>query len=796
MTTSKKIAVGFGISFLLLLGAAALIPLVVDVDQYRPKLVEAATQQINGKLELGKLRLSIWGRIQVGISGLKLMDASGKPVVSVNDASFLLPFSSIFGGSPRVTLELKDPEITVTKDAKGTLNVMTLIRSVPAGSAEPSKDPATKPSESSAPSVVLPGIVARARLGLRIQNGRLAYEDFASGTRASIRKLDVDWSDASLSDASRLKVGCELDTRVGELATVKGPVTFSMDARPIIQGGTLGQIGIDLNADASALEIAAAGVFKKAAGVPIELAAKFGAGQKEVRLDSFKARFGQAELTGAGQVSLAGASPQVAIKLSSNAIALKSFESMVEMLKPYALSGTASLAAELKGPTAAFKYSGTFTTSGIGFDHPMFKKRPSIDGKVAFSNDSIDSMEFKFTAPATEFLLKGGLKGFLKPVFTVALTSSAADFDQWIEWPAPAAASAKSADAGSKAGTAAVTAKAAASDLDAMLDPLRKNTIAAATQGMFTAQLKSVRAKKAEITDIAASLRMLPGLAFQLDSASLKAYGGAISAKAKFGLMPEAPTYQFSADLKGLDLQKAVESQFSMLKNTLLGRLSASVTGVGSSFDPTRATQRLSLSGDFSVANGQFATMDIGKFAVEGINQAVAKAAEKVPALKGRQLNVSKGRDTRYQVIRSKFQMNGGKFSAPDFTAVAEKDKGIDMKGALKMDLVNHDLNGRFELTDTYNVTGARDLSVDLAGQKVDAVLAEKGKSVRFPLSVGCKLTQPCPSYTELPEHFAKVVGANLAGGVAAKAKAEVQKKIGEVIKSAPIPQGLKKFFR
>ncbi len=795
MTTSKKLAVGFGLFFLVLLGAAALIPLMVDVDQYRPKIVEAANQQINGRLELGKLRLSLWGRIQVGISGLKLIDSAGKPILSVADAGFLLPFSSVFGGSPLVTLELKGPEIAVTKDAQGKLNVMSLLKVKSAGAASTSESGAAAGAgkEASQP-IVLPGIVARSRLGLRIKDGRLEYQDAATGTRAAIRKLDVDWSNASLSEASRMKVGFELDTRVGELASVKGPVSFSMEARPVIQGGTLGQIGVDLAADASQLEISAAGVFKKAAGVPIEFTAKVGAGEKEIRLDAFKARFAQAEISGAGQVSLSSAVPSVNFKLSSNAIELKSFEAMVEMLKPYALSGTASIAAEVKGPADAFKYSGGFTTTGVGFDHPMFKKRPAIDGKLAFSNDSVDSMEFKFTAPATEFLLKGGLKGFLKPQFSLALTSSGADLDQWIEWPAPAAASTP-AQAGGKAQPGS-SKGAASSDLDSMLDPLRKNAIAASAQGRITVQLKSVRARKAEITDISAALQMFPGLVFQLDQASLKAYGGSMSAKARVGLMPEAPTYTFSGELKGLDLQKAVESQFSMLKNTLLGKLSASITGVGSSLDPVKAMQKLSVSGDFSVANGEFATIDIGKFAVDGINQAIARAADKVPVLKGRQLNTTKGRETRYQVIRSKFQLAAGKFSAPDFTAIAEKDKGIDIKGSLKMDLIQKDLDARFELTDTYNVTQARDLGVDVAGQRVDAILAEKGRPVRFPLSIGCKLTQPCPSYTELPEHFAKVVGANLAGGVAAKAKAEVQKKIGDVIKSAPLPQGLKKFFK
>ena len=53
----KKLGIALGIFFGVLTAAVLIVPLVVDVDKYRPQIVDAANQHLNGKLELGKLSL-------------------------------------------------------------------------------------------------------------------------------------------------------------------------------------------------------------------------------------------------------------------------------------------------------------------------------------------------------------------------------------------------------------------------------------------------------------------------------------------------------------------------------------------------------------------------------------------------------------------------------------------------------------------------------------------------------------------------------------------------------------------
>ena len=171
------------------------LPLVVDVDKYRPQIVQAANEHLNGKLELGKLSLSLWGQVRVEIAGLNLSDASGKSVLGVKDAYFHLPLFPLLTGSPSLVLVMKSPSVTVIKDKAGKINLMALVKpSAPAQPGTPSAAPgAAQPSAPpGATAVALPGIATRARLGLEMQNASVAYADETTGLQSQINDFNVD----------------------------------------------------------------------------------------------------------------------------------------------------------------------------------------------------------------------------------------------------------------------------------------------------------------------------------------------------------------------------------------------------------------------------------------------------------------------------------------------------------------------------------------------------------------------------------------------------------------------------
>ena len=81
----KKLLKLLGVLAGVLLVLIITIPFFVNVDRFRPGLEKAVNNHLQGKFELGKLSLSLWGRIHVGVDGLKLSDSRGSPVLSVKD---------------------------------------------------------------------------------------------------------------------------------------------------------------------------------------------------------------------------------------------------------------------------------------------------------------------------------------------------------------------------------------------------------------------------------------------------------------------------------------------------------------------------------------------------------------------------------------------------------------------------------------------------------------------------------------------------------------------------------------
>jgi hypothetical protein len=266
----------------------------------------------------------------------------------------------------------------------------------------------------------------------------------------------------------------------------------------------------------------------------------------------------------------------------------------------------------------------------------------------------------------------------------------------------------------------------------------------------------------------------------------MKVWGGAIGASTQFHLGSNPPTYRFSTKVEGLDLQQAVDSQLHFLKNTVVGKAHFEMTGEGASFNPAPAIDHLKANGKLKVDKAKFATIDVGKMAGDALNQAIEKLAEKIPAAKGKKINPVPSGESRYDSISSDFGIVGGKFTAPNFYAKAEPNHGIDLKGNTEVGLKDYSLKTNWEVIDTYNLTHARDLSIDQNGVRVDHILAEGNNPVKFPVHAGCTVMAPCYSYTEVPEYLAGIALRNASKALTGKAKEELKKQAEGLLKNAP----------
>ncbi|MBU6375523.1 MAG: AsmA family protein, partial [Bdellovibrionales bacterium] len=755
----KKVFIILGGLLGLLMLAAVALPFFIDVDQYRPQLLRKANAYLNGRVELGRLKLSLWGQVKVDIAGLEVLDSSSRKILSVKDAHFILPFSSILSGAPQLTLRMSKPSISVLRESNGQINVISLLKK---NSSADSKGSAAQPAapgqdskakaEDAASEVEIPAIVARARLGFEVVEGSLRYVDEQKKIDTLIEKLNVRLPSASLLQSTVISVQAQLNTKVGESLSLVGPIGFSAVLSPLISAGVLKELGMTLEFDGSDLQISLPGIFEKKKGIPLSVSGKLAVSPERARIDSLNAKFHKSELLVSGSVeqisggAQTGGEPQMQLKASTKSLDLSSFTEIVPLLEPYRLAGNASLDMELKGPATGVRYQGKLSFSSVSFSHPKFKVDPKIDGSIQIATNELQDIQVQVNGPGSDLKISGKLQDFLRPSISLSVTSTAVDLDQWLVLPDPkstassvvtAPATESKKDSASARDTLTGKSNVPSSkavttdDFDALLDPLRNNPIALATTLNAVVDVKKCKVRNVVISNIRTS-SALRNLSIDLRDSSLEVFGGRVaSPEIKLELKPEHPKYIFKGSVKGLQIQKAVESQFALFKNTLFGNLSAEVSGAGSSFNPNSAIDALSMNGSFEVRQARFATLDVAKMAFDGINQSIAKVAEKVPLLKGKQLGAMAERDSAYDLIRGDFQMKGGKFSASNFVAKAEPKKGIDLNGSLSVSVKDLALYGKFDVLDTYNLTKAEELSVDIAGVSVPRLLAEKGKPVR-----------------------------------------------------------------
>lgn len=144
----KKILIAVGVLLGLFVVAAIALPFLIDVDKFRPQIVQAVNNQINGEFKMGKLELSLWGGVKVRVASLYLRaNSAPKPILETNSAYFEIPIMSILRMSPEVVAVLSEPKVDIIKSATGKLNVMALMKEGSISAPPPEKPGLASPLE-------------------------------------------------------------------------------------------------------------------------------------------------------------------------------------------------------------------------------------------------------------------------------------------------------------------------------------------------------------------------------------------------------------------------------------------------------------------------------------------------------------------------------------------------------------------------------------------------------------------------------------------------------------------------
>ncbi len=217
---------------LFLLIAIILLPFLIDLDSHKDRILPIIEKNLNRKVEIGHIGLSLWPGIGVKLKQVRIQDDpsfSHRSFFSMEDLTIRLRLLPLLHRQVEVvSMTLRRPEVVLVENAKGVLNATTI------GSSSPSSaSPPTSPDASSSGPAQLLGLLGLDRLEIR--HGKVSYFKHSNPPAPSpqyeIKDLDLAITDLGLNKTAHVKASVELapSGRV-ELTAQAGPLT--PDLRP------------------------------------------------------------------------------------------------------------------------------------------------------------------------------------------------------------------------------------------------------------------------------------------------------------------------------------------------------------------------------------------------------------------------------------------------------------------------------------------------------------------------------------------------------------------------------------
>ena len=227
----KWILIAGGTAVVLLIAAVILIPLLVDVNQYKPQ-IEARVQEATGRsFQIGgEIDLSLFPWVGLVLSDLHLgsppeFGASELLEVGRFEARVrLMPLLSKQVEIKRVILEAPVIALVKLKDGRTNWSFET-----PAAAPD-KKTPPRRETQGQKEGLPLASLTAEE---IAIRNGRLSYEDQAAGQKHTLADLNLILRDVSLDRPLEIRFATRLNEQPLSLEGTLGPLGNPPASQPL-----------------------------------------------------------------------------------------------------------------------------------------------------------------------------------------------------------------------------------------------------------------------------------------------------------------------------------------------------------------------------------------------------------------------------------------------------------------------------------------------------------------------------------------------------------------------------------
>ena len=127
MSKSKKIALGILIGVaVLVLALVVAVPLLINIDRYRPEVVKHLEAETGKPVEIGKLTLHVFPSVAVYVDDFSMGNPAGFPpgvFVKARRISAMVDAGQLWDRKVAIkSLELDDPLLNILQDARGKWN--------------------------------------------------------------------------------------------------------------------------------------------------------------------------------------------------------------------------------------------------------------------------------------------------------------------------------------------------------------------------------------------------------------------------------------------------------------------------------------------------------------------------------------------------------------------------------------------------------------------------------------------------------------------------------------------------
>jgi AsmA protein len=358
----KKILLAIGVAVVLLLALVLFLPFLVDLNQYQARYRPVIEEALNRKIELKDIRLTIFPRIGVRVSGFTVVDDPAfraGPFASLTSLDIGVKLGPLL--SKRVEVEeitLRDPVITVIKNAQGITNMSTLGKK---GLSKPkAKEP--EPPTAKGPLHVL-SLLAVDRLA--VTGGKLTYRDQAPAKPAEhvLQNIEVLLKDIGLGKTPTIHVAASVQPQnlPIKIDGKAGPLKESLNIETIDLVIGLGKIALSVKGNdiGGNLKLAVTAPSINTADLPVALPLKKPVEAKDLklaaeikgqhaRLQSLSVNLFGGQLTAQGGLTSGSPTPPFDGKVALQGIQLGPVMEAVGTDK-VSISGAAALDLSLRG---------------------------------------------------------------------------------------------------------------------------------------------------------------------------------------------------------------------------------------------------------------------------------------------------------------------------------------------------------------------------------------------------------------------------------------------------------------